>query len=373
MTDWTVHAARLADELTKSGKLWSAPWQAAVRAVPRHELVPVHYQRKSGTDQWISMDTTDDLGLVYSNTAMFVLPDGLSSTSMPALMTRMLEALDIHDGHDVLEIGAGTGYNAALLSHRLGDQHVFSVDIAPTLIRLARERLAKIGYHPTLVTADGANGLPDHAPYDRIIATCSVSTVPWSWVEQTREGGLILADVTPAQLAGNLVLMRRTSDGAEGRFDRTYGSFMAMRRIGETYGSPRPGPARDRTTARSRGSTLDVTRPWEHSVLWFLAHFQLLPGISFGLCGKDTSKPPTTTFLSAADGSWCEIDDPSPDGTSQVWEAGPHQLWRTIEDAHATWRTMGQPGWERFGLTVRPAQQSVWLDSPDSDIRWDLV
>lgn len=79
-------------------------------------------------------------------------------------MTRMLEALDIHDGHDVLEIGAGTGYNAALLSHWLGDQHVFAVDIEPTLIRLARERLARIGYHPTLASANGANGLPEHAP-----------------------------------------------------------------------------------------------------------------------------------------------------------------------------------------------------------------
>jgi hypothetical protein len=63
VTDWTVHAARLADELTQSGKLWSAPWQAAVRAVPRHELVPVHYQRKRGTDRWISINTAGDLDL----------------------------------------------------------------------------------------------------------------------------------------------------------------------------------------------------------------------------------------------------------------------------------------------------------------------
>jgi protein-L-isoaspartate(D-aspartate) O-methyltransferase len=373
VTDWTVHAARLAEELTKTGKLWSAPWRAAVRAVPRHELVPFHYQRKAGTNQWIRNDTENDLELVYSNTALFVLPDGLSSTSMPSLMTRMLEALDIHDGHDVLEIGAGTGYNVALLSHRLGDHHVFAVDIEPTLIQLARERLARIGYHPTLVAADGANGLLEHAPYDRIIATCSVSTVPWSWIEQTRDGGLILADVTPAHQAGNLVLLSRTSDGAEGRFDRTYGSFMAMRHSGETYGSPRPRPNRDRATAHTRRSTLGVTRPWEHTVLWFLAHFQLSPdisvgGISFGLCGKDTSRPPTTAFLSAADGSWCEVDD-----DCQVWEAGPHQLWRIIESAHATWLQMGQPGWERFGLTVRPTQQWVWLDRPDSDIRWTLL
>lgn len=372
MVDWTAYAARLADELTASGKLWSAPWQAAIRAVPRHELVPVRYQRERGTNHWFSIDTTDELDLVYSNTALFVLPDGLSSTSMPALMTRMLEILDVHDGHDVLEIGAGTGYNVGLLSHRLGDQHVFAVDVEPTLIQLARHRLAKIGYRPTLVTGDGVNGLPAHAPYDRIIATCSIPAVPWSWIEQTRKDGLILANVTPAPLAGNLVLLHRGDDCAEGRFERTYGSFMAMRRRGESYQPTRRHPTRDRRTARSRSSTLGTTRPWEHLVLWFLAHFHLPPGISFGLCGKDTSAPPTTTFLSAADGSWCEIDSDSSGGAHQVWEAGPHQLWRIIEDTHATWLTMARPGWERFGLTVRPAAQWVWLDSPDSAHRWPL-
>lgn len=372
MTDWTVHAARLADELTRAGKVWSAPWQAAVRAVPRHELVPLRYEREASTSRWIGIDTTDDLDLVYSNTALFVLPDGLSSTSMPGLMARMLEILDVHDGHNVLEIGAGTGYNAALLSHRLGSEHVFAVDIEAGLIDLARERLARIGYRPTLVAADGAHGFPEHAPYDRVIATCSVPTVPWPWIEQTREDGLILADVTPGPLAGNLALLRRTRDGAEGRFDRTYGNFMAMRRPGEAYDSARSHRTRDRSTAHSRTSRLKLIQPWENSVLWFLANFRLPRGISFGRCGPDTTTPPTTTFLAAADGSWCEIEDPPGDEMRRVWEGGPHQLWRAVEDAHDTWLLLDRPGWDRFGLTVMPTYQRVWLDSPDSDTWWAL-
>ncbi|MGH3901389.1 MAG: methyltransferase domain-containing protein [Pseudonocardiaceae bacterium] len=113
-------------------------------------------------------------------------PRLLSTSSMPGLMTRMLETLDVHDGDRVLEIGTGTGYDAALLCHRLGDTHVFSVDIEPDLITLARQRLARLGYHPTLIATDGAASLIEHAPFDRIIATCSVPTVPWQWVTQTR-------------------------------------------------------------------------------------------------------------------------------------------------------------------------------------------
>ena len=108
MTAWTVLAAALAEELTTLGKLRSPQWQAAVRAVPRHELVPVHHTVDPHSGEWTAHRT--DLALAYSNTALFVLPGGLSSTSMPGLMTRMLESLDVHDGHRVLEIGAGTGY-----------------------------------------------------------------------------------------------------------------------------------------------------------------------------------------------------------------------------------------------------------------------
>lgn len=122
MTEWRTLAGALAEELTAAGKLRSPRWQATIRAVPRHELVPRHYTLDPHTREWTAHQSADDLALVYSNTALFVLPGGLSSTSMPGLMTRMLEALDVHDGHRVLEIGAGTGYNAALLSHRLGSE-----------------------------------------------------------------------------------------------------------------------------------------------------------------------------------------------------------------------------------------------------------
>ncbi|MCA1672064.1 MAG: methyltransferase domain-containing protein, partial [Actinobacteria bacterium] len=229
MSPWRELAGALADELVRLDKVRSPEWIAAVRAVPRHELVPVHYRYDEATGSWTRHPTSDDLPLVYSNTALFVLPGGRSSTSMPGLMTRMLESLDLHAGQDVLEIGTGTGYNAGLLAHRLGDPYVTSVDIEPDLVDLARRRLARIGYAPTLVAADGVTGHAASAPYHRIIVTCSVPAVPWAWVEQLRPAGLLLGDLKLSSLAGNLVLLRRDGDRAEGRFDPTYASFMPMR------------------------------------------------------------------------------------------------------------------------------------------------
>jgi len=103
-------------------------------------------------------------------------------------MIRMLEALDIADGQRVLEIGTGTGYNAALLSHRLGDHFVHSVDIDPQRVEQARERITRLGYQPTLGTVDGAGGWPAHAPYDGIIATCSVPAIPLELGRTDRAG-----------------------------------------------------------------------------------------------------------------------------------------------------------------------------------------
>ena len=96
-------------------------------------------------------------------------------------------------------------------------------------VDLARDRLARIGYRFTLVAADGADGLPEHAPYDRIMATCSVPAIPRAWLEQTRVGELILADLKLSVHAGNLVPLTRLANRAEGRFDRTWAGFMALR------------------------------------------------------------------------------------------------------------------------------------------------
>jgi methyltransferase of ATP-grasp peptide maturase system len=379
VNDWTDRAAALADELVEKGKLRSREWITAVRAVPRHALVPVFYEQDPATGQWLRRDGTDPAyhDPVYANRALFTMIGeetgswgtavvGLSSTSTPGLMTRMLETLDIRDGHDVLEIGTGTGYNAALLTHRLGGGHVFSVDIERDLVDSARDRLAALGYRPTLVTANGAHGLPEHAPYDRLIATCSVPTVPWAWVEQTRVGGLILTDLKLSIHAGNLVRLRRGPDRAEGHFDPTWAGFMPLRP--ETPRGDGTLPVRDRNRAARRTTDLDQLRPWDNMVAWFLVQLSVPTEIGYGHILEEHTGRPGDVFLTSSDGSWCEVSE----HTGQVWEAGPTPLWAAVEDAHRRWHELGEPGWDRFGLTVTPDRQWVWLDAPDGDHSWPL-
>lgn len=329
-------------------------------------MVPVHYVYDPESGSWTQRPTGDDLPLVYSNTALFVLPGGASSTSMPGVMTRMLESLDVHDGHDVLEIGTGTGYNAALLSHRLGDQHVASVDIETGLVDLAQARLARIGYQPTLVATDGAGGLLDRAPHDRIVGTCSVSSVPWPWIEQLRPTGKLLVDVKLGPLAGNLVLLCSDGERAEGRFDPTYASFMPMRHT--EPGKPQPMRSDDDGPVRERSTALDIVRPWEHGIVWFLAHHALPEGTRFSLRSDETEGPPCHNVLSSPDGSWCEVRAAAEGGIRDVREAGRHRLWEIVEEAHDRWARLGKPGWERFGYTVTRSLQWVWLDRSDNPI-----
>ncbi|MGH3995296.1 MAG: methyltransferase domain-containing protein, partial [Pseudonocardiaceae bacterium] len=207
--DWRERARRLVDRLTADGDLHTPGWREALLAVPRHAFVPRYYELDNNTRPatWKRHEPSDEastarwLELVYSPTTLVTaladyagrgVQTGVVSSTKPDLMIRMLEVLQVADGMRALEIGTGTGYNAALLCHRLGQDNVCSIDIDPALITDARARLAGLGYHPALVAADGAEGLAGHAPFDRIIATCSVRAIPPAWIHQLAPGGLLL-------------------------------------------------------------------------------------------------------------------------------------------------------------------------------------
>jgi protein-L-isoaspartate O-methyltransferase len=371
-TAWTDYARRLADLLVERGDIHSPQWRAAVANVPRHVFVPRAYELGS-TGAWVEWDTAGNWERVYaSKTLVTALADRggwqepISSSTTPELMVRMLETLDVHDGHRVLEIGTGTGYNAALLSHRLGDRNVASVDIGDEFVSAARDRLASIGYHPTLAAVDGQDGLPDHGPYDRIIATCSVPAVPWTWAEQLAPTGTILVDVRPSIGAGNLVHLTRQGEELNGRFTKRTGSFMAMRHADTAPREQGSAPSNRTRTRRTDA----VPTPWSDApVAWFLAQLKGMPrGVVYGWELDGETGIRTVATLTAPDGATARISL----SDNAVTETGTISLWEPVEHAYEIWTEAGHPGWDRLGMTVTATEQWVWLDDPTSDRRWQL-
>ncbi|HEU5025212.1 MAG TPA: methyltransferase domain-containing protein [Spirillospora sp.] len=156
--------------------------------------------------------------------------NAVSSNSAPDIVRTMLELLGPAPGMRVLEIGTGTGWNAALIAEIAGPHRVTSVEIAPDLAGQARRNLARAGYAVDVVTGDGEAGHTGGAPYDRVIATAAVRTLPYAWVEQARPGGVIVVPWGPAFHPGCPVarLEVRPDGTAEGRF-HVPGWFMPLR------------------------------------------------------------------------------------------------------------------------------------------------
>ncbi len=376
--DWPARARRLVDKLVADDDVHDPAWIAAVAAVPRHEFVPTYYRQDTDTRPavWRPVSPADPderetwLAQVYSDTTLVTavaeytdrgVQIPVSSSTKPDLMVRMLEELAVADGHRVLEIGTGTGYNAALLSHRLGEDNVYSVDVDADLVATASRRLAAAGYRPTLAATDGAAGLPEHGPYDRIIVTCSVPAVPTAWVEQLQPGGIILVDVEGPLGAGNLVTLHKptTALSVQGRFLPWWGRFMRLRpTAGPTTGAPRPRRADGEPLA---GSTL-VDPAELDTGFRFLAQLLLPHGIAQSLIPSFDLTRPVATSLVAPDGSWCEVArEPGTDGRRELSRGGPSDLWARVETAWDQWTRHDRPSWSDFGLTVTPDEHRVWL------------
>jgi protein-L-isoaspartate(D-aspartate) O-methyltransferase len=191
--DYDEAREQMVEDLERSGRIQRASTAGAMRAVPRHEFVPEGRRRRA-----------------YRDTP---LPIGEGQTiSAPHMVATMVDQLALSPGDDVLEIGTGCGYHAAVTAEVVGADHVYSVEYHEPLAAAARERFERLGYGAIGVRAgDGHEGWPEHAPYDAAYLTCAASTLPDAVVEQVRPGGRVLAPVGDRRQ--RLVLVHRREDG----------------------------------------------------------------------------------------------------------------------------------------------------------------
>jgi protein-L-isoaspartate(D-aspartate) O-methyltransferase len=165
----------------------------AMGRVPRHEFVLPQHRNQAYAD--------------------YPLPIGFGQTiSQPYIVALMTELLDLRRSDRVLEVGTGSGYQAAILAEIVDE--VYSVEIIRPLALDARERLESLGYDNVWVLCgDGYFGWPEHAPYDAIVVTAAPDHVPSTLIQQLKDGGHMVVPVGPA--GGYQTLWRITKEGAE--------------------------------------------------------------------------------------------------------------------------------------------------------------
>jgi protein-L-isoaspartate(D-aspartate) O-methyltransferase len=369
----TAEALRLAmvAGLLERGEL-SPAWRPALEQVPRHAFIPdrvwVHEEQTHGPDL-MPLDRDQDpqrwLDMSYANDPVFTqVDDGhpdehgrgrevTSSASMPAVVAQMLDALRAEPGMHVLEIGTGTGYNAALVAHRLGADHVVSVEVDDAVAEQARQRLTAQRLPVRVVTRDGTLGWAQAAPYDRVLATVAARQIPYAWIGQTRPGGLVLLPWGTEWYPSALLRLEVGADHI-GR-GRIVGpaSFMLLREqrvtrwIADILG-----------TGQVVYSTTDL-HPW-----YVASPDQLDAATTVGMrvpgC-RQFFDDGDLHLIDSATRSWGKItltDSPP----YPVEQGGTRKLWDEVLAAYQWWREHDEPRVADWLITVGPDGQRISLD-----------
>lgn len=306
--------------------------------------------------------------VVYSDEALITRLDSegrpSSSASQPSLVAVMLELLDLRSGMRVLEIGAGTGYNAALIAELVGDPAlVTTIDIQPDVAADARRLLSACGYGDIRVLCrDGTDGAPEHAPFDRVVATVGCPDISWRWVEQLASDGLMLVPLQHGgPSAAPLVRLRPTaSGGLEGQV-ATWSGFMPLQ--GDRAVSLWPEAVAD-----------DTTQPD--------AHFDLFPALAEAPLTMDSYRAGKQAwwdfsfFLALEDnrthnGHVLALVDPSGDrivlDNEGITLWGNHNLFDDLVAAYDRWESLGRPALSHCHVRPVPRTEARPRHDPQQD------
>jgi methyltransferase of ATP-grasp peptide maturase system len=383
--------AKLVAALHEQGTVTCPAWLTAARMVPRHLFVPAFFHRvdSGGQTMWhplsSSLDPDDWLALAYSDQTLVTQIDNTvgaaeatgpvpageptSSSTLPSVVLRMLEDLNVADTTTVVEVGTGTGYSTALMCQRLGDDRVTSIEVDPNVAARAAAALNNAGYQPRLIIGDGLT-LHLTTRADRLIATCSVWAIPPAWIAQTKSGGQILAPIGGWLHACALARLDVAADGsASGHFLPGQISFMLARphaalALDTTQWAALINAA-DTAPARLTSVGADVLTEWMPALL-----AQFAAPHARWQAQRRGGGPWIDYLVDTVSGSAAAVT-PEGDGTYTVRQTGPIRLWDAIEASQTAWGEAGNPPIDRFTLEVRDHQQTIEVNGThDPHLSW---
>src|SRR5579883_1089376 len=372
----------MVDRLKQEGAITSPAVEAAFRTIPRHLFLETFYLREQTAPvRWkqVKPSALDTLGwcqLVYADapriTRLNEIGNPISSSSAPTIMAKTLEGACLSSGQRVLEIGAGTGYNAALLAFLVGDPaFVTTIELEDDLATLARRHLERVigpGVH--VIPGDGFLGYPPNAPYDRIVASVSTHRIPLAWLDQLGEDGILVMHLQGHLAGGCLMRFQKQGPGRSGCGQMMTGTdFMELR----TPAVPSPLAPQLLThllhqdiacTVRFPQDQFDPTLLWDHHLAFLLQ--TLFPTLHLTSMRRQREDPPQI----------CLLDDQTHTllafarAEDQQWNLeirGHMQVWERVLTAYQQWVAVGRPAATAYQLHVDAVgTQRLTLPSPSS-------
>jgi len=348
---------RLVDALRTSRALSSEAVARAFRTVPRERFVPGYALDEVYRDQAIVTKNEDGVPV--------------SSSSQPAMMALMLEQLDVRPGLKVLEIGAGTGYNAALLSELVGPSgSVTTIEIDPEVVTWARERLRSAGYgRVQVIEGDGGDGWLPGAPYDRIELTVGAADIAPTWVEQLKPGGILVLPlwVNTVQIC---LALAKEEDGLRSvsslpcGFTRIRGRLAGKDQYRELLpgvilstgaGAPSDDVVRRTLRQRPRRTHLAAGGSWFGFMLWLA----LNGGPMLSVSTEDDAMLGFAGFaggvIDASGDSACLVTlTLTGDGPATILSYGGSAAQEQVERLYVSWQAAGSPDIQQIGVTALP-------------------
>ncbi|MDT0346744.1 methyltransferase domain-containing protein [Streptomyces litchfieldiae] len=348
--NWEQPAAALAAAVTHPASRWRGP----VAGIPRHRFVPRWWHR--GPDGWTRHDGRADpeqwQAAAYADRSVITSVAGqhadlaedddhptgrpTSSATLPSLVVRMFQHARLGDDDELLDVGTGSGYGAALAAYRLGERQVTSVDVDPYLVDAARERLAGICLSPRLETVDATGELP--GTFDRIVATVAVRPIPASWLAALRTGGRLVTTLAGTSLI--VTAEKQPDGGAKGVIEWDRAGFMHARHdagdyppgVGELLDAARDAVSDDVTI--SPYPVVDVANAWDLASMLDLA----APGIEHHYSEDGEHR---VALMAHPDGSWARASGRG-DRLPTVYQGGPRRLWALLDDVRGYWLHHGE-------------------------------